>query len=122
MTKIVVSILILFSSAASIYYSIHGVIRPESAFVYNKAQMSRPGIQLLSLVLGIGGALILFPHTFRFGGVLLIAHSSITIGCFVVTRDWKGGVLEFGFLQIPIAMVALGYPLSVLAKVKSLLS
>ena len=122
MTKIVVSILILLSSAASIYYSIDGVAHPESALVYNKAHMSRAGIQLLSLLLGVGGVLILLPQTFRFGGALLIAHSLITIGCFVATRDWKGGVLEFAFLQIPIFMVVLGYPSSVLAKIKDLIA
>ena len=122
MTKIVVSILILFSSAASIYYSINGVMHPESALVYNKAHMSRAGIQLLSLLLGVGGVLILLPQTFRFGGVLLFAHSLITIGCFVATRDWKGGLLEFAFLQIPIVMIVLGYPSSVLAKIKSLIA
>jgi hypothetical protein len=123
MTKIAVSILlILFSSAASIYYAIHVVMRPESALVYNKAHMSRAGIQLLSVLLGVGGVLILIPQTFRFGAALLIAHSLTTIGCFAATRDWKGGVLEFTFLQIPIVMVVLGYPLSALVKVKSLLS
>jgi hypothetical protein len=95
MTKIVVSMLILFSSAASIYYSINGVISPESALVYNKAHMSRAGIQLMSLLLGVGGVLILLPQTFKFGGGLLFAHSLITIGCFFATRDWKGGLLEF---------------------------
>jgi hypothetical protein len=121
MTKIVVSILILLSSAASIYYSSNGVVHPESALVYNKAHMTRAGIRLLSLLLGAGGVLILLPQTFRFGGVLLIAHSLITIGCFVATRDWKGGALEFAFLQIPIFMVVLGYPSSVLAMIKNLI-
>lgn len=65
MTKlIIVSLLILLSSAASIYYSIDGVMHPASALVYNKAHMSRTGIQLLSLLLGVGGALILLPQTF----------------------------------------------------------
>jgi hypothetical protein len=121
MTKIVVSILILLSSAAAVYYSINGVVRPESALVYNKAQMPRVGIQLLSVLLGVGGALILLPQTFKSGGVLLIAHSLITIGCFVATRDWKGGALECAFLQIPILMLALDYPSSVLAKLKQLI-
>src|ERR1700759_2034383 len=103
MTKIVVSMLILFSSAASIYYSINGVMHPESALVYNKANMSRAGIQLLSLLLGVGGTLILLPQTFGYGGVLLVAHSLITIGCFAAPRDWKGGLVELALLQIPIA-------------------
>jgi len=57
---------------------------------------------------------ILLPQTFRFGGVLLIAHSSITVGCFALMQDWKGGLLEFAFLQIPIVMVVHGYPSLVL--------
>ena len=84
--------------------------------------MPRVGIQLLSLLLGAGGALILLPQTFRLGGAFLIAHSMVTIGCFVVTRDWKGGALEFVLLQVPIFIVLVGYPSSVLERVKSLLS
>ena len=115
-----VAILILVSSAASIYYSIAGVMHPEAALVYNRASMSRLGIQLLSFLLGVGGALILLPQTFKFGGALLIAHSAITVVCFVATRNWKGGILELAFLQVPIFMVWLGYPSSVLEKAKSL--
>lgn len=122
MTKLVVSVLILIASAASIYHSMTGVMHPESALVYRKADMSRTAIQLLSLLLGLGGVLLLLPQTFRLSGALLIAHSLITVGCFVATRDWKGGALEFAFLQIPITILVLGYPASVLAKVKSLLS
>lgn len=122
MTKAVVTLLILFSSAAAIYYSINGATHPESALVYNRANMSRPGIQILSILLGVGGVLILLPPTFRVGGVLLIAHSAITIGCFIAARDWKGGALEFVFLQVPIFMVWAGYPSSVLERVRSLLS
>jgi hypothetical protein len=70
----------------------------------------------------VGGALILLPQTFRLGGVLLIAHSVITVGCFVAIRDWKGGALELAFLQIPILIVVLGYPSSVLARVKNLIA
>lgn len=120
MTKIVVAALILVSSAAAIYYSIDGVMRPESTLVYNKAHLSRAGIQLLSLFLGVGGVMILLPQTFKVGGALLIVHSLITIGCFVATRDWKGGVLEFAFLQVPIIMVVVGYPSSLLARLESL--
>jgi hypothetical protein len=122
MTKTIVTILILVSSAASISYSVNGVMLPEAALVYNKANMSRARIQFLSLLLGLGGVLILLPQTFRFGGALLIAHSMITIGCFVATRDWKGGALEFALLQVPIFIVCVGYPSSVLERVKSLLS
>lgn len=122
MMKIVVTFLLLFSAAASIHYATRSIMHPESALVYNKAGMSRAGIQLLSLLLGVGGVLILLPQTFRFGGALLVVHSVTTIGCFVATRDWKGGALEFVFLQIPIVMLVLGYPSLVLAKLKSLLS
>ena len=122
MTKVVVSILILFSFAASLHYAINGVVHPESALVYTKANTSRAGIQLLSLLLGVGGVLLLLPQTFRFGGVLLIAHSLITIGCFVATRNWKGGIFELAFLQIPIFMVVIGYPSSVLAKIQNLIA
>jgi hypothetical protein len=116
MAKNIVATLILLSSTAAIYYSISGAIRPESALVYNKANISRVGIQLLSLLLGAGGALILLPQTFRFGGAFLIAHSMVTIGCYVMTTDWKGGALEFVLLQVPIFMVLVGYPSSVLEK------
>lgn len=51
----------------------------------------------------------------------MIAHSVTTIGCFVAIRDRKGGVLELAFLQVPIFMVVLGYPSSVLTKIKSLI-
>lgn len=122
MTKTIVAILILLSSAASINYAINGWMRPETALVYNKAHMARAAIQLLSLLLGVGGVLILLPQTFRLGGALLIAHSLTTIGCFVATRDWKGGVLEFAFLQVPIFIVCVGYPSSVLERARSLLS
>ncbi len=116
MIKTISTILILFSSAASIYYSFGGVMKPETAVVYNKASMSRLGIQLLSLFLGIGGLLLLFPQTFNLGGTLLITHSVISIICFILIKDWKGGLLEFMFLQIPIFMVWAGYPMSVLER------
>jgi hypothetical protein len=116
MIKTISIILILFSSVAAIYYSFGGVIKPETAVVYNKANISRFGIQLLSLFLGIGGLLLLFPQTFKIGGAFLITHSLITIICFILIRDWKGGIFEFIFLQIPIFMVWAGYPISVLEK------
>ena len=121
MTKTAVAMLILLSSAASIYYATNGAVHPETALVYNKANMPRAGIQLLSLLLGVGGVLILLPQTFRLGGALLIAHSMMTISCFVATRDWKGGVLEFALLQVPVFMVCVGYPSSVLERARTLL-
>jgi hypothetical protein len=119
MIKIIITLLILFSSVASIYYSFGGAMKPETALVYNKVNLSRSGIQLLSLFLGIGGILLLFPQTFKLGGIFLITHSLITIICFIVIRDWKGGILEFIFLQIPIFIVWLGYPLTVLEKFRN---
>jgi len=118
--KIIIAILILFSSAASIYYSFDGVIKPETALVYNKAHISRLAIQLLSLFLGVGGVLLLFPQTFKLGGTFLITHSLITIVCFILIRDWKGVFGEFIFLQIPILLVWSDYPLRVLEKIKNL--
>jgi hypothetical protein len=110
MIKIISTILILFSSIASIYYSFVGIIKPENTLVYNKANISNLGIQLLSLFLGIGGLLLLFPQTFKIGDVLLIVHSLITIICFIIIADWKGGTFEFLFLQIPIFLFLVGYP------------
>ena len=122
MMKTITAILILFSSMASIYYSFGGIIKPEAALVYNKANISRPGIQLLSLFLGIGGMLLLFPQTFILGAVFLIMHSLITIICFITIKDWNGGFLEFIFLQIPVFMAWSGYPLSVLEKCRNLIT
>jgi hypothetical protein len=120
--KFIAALLILVSSIASILYSINGLMLPEAASVYNKANMTRAYIQGLSLLLGLGGFLILLPQTFRLGGVLLIAHSMITIGCFFLAKDWKGGALEFALLQIPIFMIYVGYPLSVLEWTRMLFS
>jgi hypothetical protein len=120
MIKTISAILILFSSAASIYYSVISVMKPENTLVYNKANVSHLGIQLLSVFLGIGGMLLLFPETFKLGGAFLIAHSLITIICFIIIKDWKGGFLEFLFLQIPIFLLWAGYPLSVLEKFRNL--
>ena len=120
MIKIIAALLTLISSTASIYYSFGGVIKPESALVYNKAQMSHLGIQLLSLFLGIGGLLLLFPQTFKIGGIMLIIHSLTTIICYMVIKDWKGGFFEFLFLQIPVFIVWAGYPVWVLEKIKTL--
>ena len=111
----------LLSSVAAIYYAFSGVIKPETALVYNKANMSRLGIQLLSLFLGIGGLLLLFPATFKIGGTMLIVHSLATIVCFIVIKDWRGGLLEFLMLQIPVFVVWAGYPVSVFEKVRALL-
>jgi hypothetical protein len=120
MIKTVVAVLILFSSFASIYYAFGGIIKPETALVYNKANVPRPGIQLLSLFLGIGGLFLLFPQTFKIGGGMLITHSLTTIICFVIAKEWRGGFMEFIFLQIPVFLFWAGYPLSVLERLKGI--
>lgn len=94
-------------------------MKPDTALLYSKAGMPGLGIQLLSLVLGIGGLLLLLPQTFKIGGAFLITHSLITIICYVITKDLKGGFGEFVLLQIPVFLVWAGYPLSVLEKIKS---
>jgi len=119
MIKIITTILLLISSIASVYYAFSGVIKPETALVYNKADISRSGIQLLSLFLGIGGLLLLFPPTSRIGGTMLIIHSLITIGCYIINKDGRGGFFEFLFLQIPIFIVWADYPVSVPEKIRN---
>lgn len=121
MAKIVAALLILFSSAASIHYSVVGVRHPDSLQVYNKANLPLLWIRLLSLLLGLGGGLVLLPQTFRLGGALLILHSVVTIGCYVATRDWKGGALEVAMLQVPFLMIWMGYPISIVAWARKIL-
>ena len=116
--KIISILLILLSSSASMYYLFAGLTKPETLLVYNKANISLLGIQLLSVFLGIGGILLLFPQTFKLGTIMLIMHSLITIICFVVIKDFKGGIFEFIFLQIPVFLFWTGYPLSALDKIK----
>jgi hypothetical protein len=122
MIKTITAILILISSVASVSYSIVGMVKPQTTVVYNRANLSPLGIQLLSLFLGVGGLLLLFPQTFKPGGAMLIMHSCITILCFILIRDWKGGTLEFIFLQIPVFILWAGYPISVLEKLKNIVS
>lgn len=111
MIKIISVALILISLIGATYYSFVGVMKPETTGVYNKANMPHLGIQLLSVFLGIGGVLLLFPQTFRLGGTFLIIHSLITIICFIIIKDWKGGTLEFLLLLIPVFLLWGGYPL-----------
>lgn len=111
--------LILISFTAAIYYLFAGLLRPESLQPYAKVNMPRLGIQLLSLLLGIGGMLLIFPTTFKIGGILLIVHSLTTIACYFLINDWKAGAVEFLFLQIPVFMIWAGYPLFILEKFKS---
>jgi hypothetical protein len=101
------------------YYLFVGLTKPETMLVYNKAHIPRSGIQLWALILAISGILLLFPQTFKLGGMLMILNSLFTIICFVIIKDWKGGFFEFLFLQIPIFLLWAGYPLSVLAKFRA---
>jgi len=118
MIIIITAILIVFSSAASLFYAFNGLIKPENALVYNKANFSHLGIQLLSLFLGIGGMLLLFQQTFKLGGIMLVMHSLITIICFAMIREWRAAFFEFIFLQIPVLIMFAGYPLSYIEKLK----
>lgn len=117
MIKIVSTLLIIVASVASVYNSFIWIMKPDTALLYIKANFSPFGIQLLSLFLGIGGLILLFPQTFKVGGAFLITHSLITIICYAITKDWKGGLLEFTLLQIPIFLVWAGYPVTVLEKI-----
>lgn len=119
MIQIVTAILILVSSAASVYHAYIWVIKPETALLYVKANMPYLSIELLSMFLGAGGLLLLFPYTFKVGGAFLITHSVITITCYFITKDIKGGIGEFILLQIPIFLVWAGYPLSVIEKFRN---
>ena len=119
MIKIISTLLILISSIASVYNSYKWVMKPDTALLYIKAAMPDLGIQLLSLFLGIGGLLLLLPQTFKLGGAFLITHSLITIICYGITKDLKGGFGEFVLLQIPIFLVWAGYPLTILDKFRN---
>jgi len=116
MIKIITAILVIVASLASIYNSYVWVKKPETGLLYIKANFSLVAIQLLSLLLGIGGLLLLFPQTFKAGAIFLIIHSLTTLICYAITKDWKGGLREFILFQIPIFLFWAGYPLSVLEK------
>ncbi|HZY81131.1 MAG TPA: hypothetical protein VFE50_16520 [Cyclobacteriaceae bacterium] len=122
MMKLISVILILVSSGASISYSYVGMVKPETTLVYNKAKISHLYIKLLPLFLGIGGLLLLLPQTFKLGGTILIVHSVVTIICFILIRDWRGGAFEFVFLQIPIFILWAGYPILIIEKLKNFLT
>lgn len=116
--KVISTFLIILSLSASVYYLFVGLIKPEILLVYNKAGIPHWGIQLWALILGISGILLVFPLTFKTAATFMILNSLFTLTCFVVTRDWRGGLLEFIFLQIPIFLLWVGYSLSVLEKLK----
>ena len=119
MLKIISTTLIIVASVASIYNSYMWIKNPETGLLYMKANFSRLGIQLLSLFLGIGGLLLLFPQTFKAGVIFLIIHSLTTLICYAITQDWKGGLREFILLQIPIFLLWTGYPLTVFEKFRN---
>ena len=119
MIKILTTILIIVASVASIYNSYVWVKKPDTALLYIKANFSPLGIQLLSLFLRIGGLILLFPQTFKVGGAFLITHSLITLICYAITKDWKGGFREFILFQIPVFLIWAGYPLTVLEKFRN---
>ena len=119
MIKIISTILIIVASVASVYNSYVWVKKPETGLLYIKTNFSRLDIHLLSLFLGLGGLLLLFPQTFKVGGTFLIIHSLTTLICYAITKDWKGGLREFILFQIPIFLLWAGYPLTVLEKFKN---
>ena len=119
MIKIISTILILISSIASVYNSYKWVMKPDTALLYIKAAMPGLGIQLLSFFLGIGGLLLLFPQTFKVGAAFLIIHSLITVVCYIITKDLKGGLGELVLLLVPIFLIWAGYPLAILEKFRN---
>jgi len=119
MIKILTALLIIVASVASIYNSYVWVKKPATGLLYIKANFSMLGILLLSLFLGIGGLLLLFPQTFKVGGAFLLTHSFITLICYAITKDWKGGLREFVLFQIPIFLLWAGYPLTVFEKFRN---
>ncbi len=120
MIKIISTILIIIASIASVYNSYIWVKKPETGLLYVKANFSLLGIQLLSLLLGIGGLLLLFPQTFKVGTTFLIIHSLTTLICYAITKDWKGGLRELILFQIPVFLFWAGYPTSMLEKLINL--
>ncbi len=116
MIKIITAILVIVASIASIYNSYVWVKKPETGLLYIKSNFPLLAIQLLSLFLGIGGLLLLFPQTFKVGATFLIIHSLTTLICYAITKDWKGGFREFILFHIPIYLFWAGYPLTVLKK------
>ncbi len=119
MIKIISTILIIVAGAASVYNSYVWIKKPETGLLYIKADFSRLSIQLLSLFLGTGGLLLLFPQTFKVGVTFLIIHSLTTLTCYAITKDWKGGLREFILFQIPVFLLWAGYPLTVLEKFRN---
>lgn len=118
MIKIICTLLIIVAGLASVYNSYVWIKKPETGLLYIKSGFSRSGIQWLSLLLGIGGLLLLFPQTFRIGATFLLLHSLTTLICYAITKDWKGGLREFILFQIPVFLLWAGYPLTVLENLR----
>jgi hypothetical protein len=116
MIKLISAVLIIVASVASVYNAYVWIRQPETGLLYLKSNFSNSGIQWLSLLLGIGGLLLLFPQTFKAGVMLLIIHSFTTLICYAITKDWKGGLRELILFQIPVFLFWAGYPLSLLEK------
>jgi hypothetical protein len=103
-------VLALVSVAASVHYFVAGLTGPENMVVYSRANVPVWGIRTWAVLLGVGGVLLLFPSTFRLATVLMMMNSLFTIACFVIAKDWRGGLVEFVFLQIPVLLFWSGYP------------
>jgi len=113
--------LTLVSVAASIYYFVAGLTGPENMVVYGRVNVPVWGIRTWAVLLGVGGVLLLFPQTFRLATVLMVMNSLFTIACFLIAKDWRGGLLESLFLQVPVLLFFSGYPTFALEKVRALL-
>ncbi len=119
--KILSGVLTLISLTASLYYFISGLTRPENMAVYRSANVPVWGIRMSAVLLGAGGMLLLFPLTYRLATSLLVMHSMFTIVCFVIAKDWRGGLVESLLLMVPVFLFRAGYPVFALEKVRALL-
>jgi hypothetical protein len=113
--------LTLVSVAASIYYFVAGLTGPENMVVYGRVNVPVWAIRTWAVLLGVGGVLLLFPPTFRLATVLMVMNSLFTISCFVIAKDWRGGLLESLFFQVPVLLFFSGYPTFALEKLRALL-
>jgi hypothetical protein len=120
--KTISAILVLVSLTASVYFLVAGLTRPESMTVYSRARVPLWGIRAWAVLLGATGMLLLFPSTFRLATILMVMNSLFTITCFVITRDWRGGVVESLFLQVPVFLFLVGYPRFALEGIRAIFS
>jgi len=109
--KATIAVLTLVSVAASFYYFIAGLTGPENMVVYRRANVPVWGVRAWAVLLGVSGVLLLFPPTFRPATVLMVMNSLFTITCFVLAKDWRGGLVEGLFLQIPVFLFLVGRPI-----------